>query len=149
MTSTDLCRRRPSLPHLPPLYVMPKPRHGGATAAARVLNKSTSQLNDIRDRAMLEYDPATKLTRPIATSREMEAIYQAEVGLPSDGDQRFDPVRMHYLRSRYLVCPALYAYKLPGAQWQYDLAALEELGRNGPPMKSESAARSTATSPRG
>lgn len=108
-------------------------RRGGAAAAAKVLGKSTSQLNAIRDRTILEYDPITRTAIPLPAREEMEMTYLREVGPLPGGVHRYDPVRTHYIASRYLVCPTLYAYKLPGASWEYDLTALESLLRNGPP----------------
>ena len=110
------------------------PRYGSARDASGLLGlRSTSQLNAIRNRSMLEYDPVLGTTSPVPDGEGMMAIYRAEVGPVPAGTARRDVVQEHYLRTRYLVCPALCAIKLPGAAWRYNLDALAEVLAQGPP----------------
>lgn len=112
---------------------MSRPRIGTACDAAAVLERSVSQLNAIRERATYEYDPRTGQTHPLPSPDGLLALYLSEVGTPPTGAHRRDPVLEHYHRSRFLVCPALFAWKLPGGGWRYNLTALERFLREGPP----------------
>lgn len=109
-------------------------RLGTAADAANVLGISRSQLNEIRARCTLVYDPETRHTSSLPSADDLVKIYREEVGsVPDGGGQRRDPVVEHYLRSRYLVCPSLFAYKLPGGRWCYRLDDLQRLKEQGPP----------------
>ena len=130
--------------------IMSKTRYGGASEAAKVLGKSTSQLNDIRDLGTMVFDPVAGRAMPLPSAEELRSIYEAEVGPLEKASGRYDAARTHYFRTRYLVCPSLYAYRMPGSAWEYNLTALEELRRSGPiaaASKSESLPRDTRRQP--
>lgn len=112
---------------------MTRSRVGSARQAAEVLGRSTSQFNTLRERSTLEYDPLTGISRPLLDEGARRELYAQEVGDPSAVRGRRDVVLEHYLRTRYLVCPALFGWKLPGGTWTFNLTALERLLREGPP----------------
>jgi hypothetical protein len=111
---------------------MSRPRIGTAREAAAALRLSTSQLNSIRERTTFEYDPRMGTTHPLPSAYILLTVYRTEVGEPPTGIGRRDPVLEHHVRSRFLVCPALFAWKLPGGTWNYNLTALERFLRDGP-----------------
>lgn len=122
------------------LISMTRRKYGSATQAAKIMDRSKSQFNVVRDAGTLVYDPVTQATSPMPAREEMIAIYLDEVGpLPPPPKEvkgerrRRDPVVEHFVSTRYLVCPALYGRKLPRSQWEYDLATLQKMQESGPP----------------